>query len=67
MVLSSSGNTVLLSMRELSVTERASVSQAQRVAWPSGGSPVSVGRNVATSGSSSGRQSSGIMYGMPSL
>ena len=37
------------------------VSQAHFVACPNGGSPVSVGRNLATSGSSSGRLASSII------
>ena len=51
----------ILSILLLSVTHLLVVSQAHFVACPNGGSPVSVGRNFATSGSSSGRQLSSII------
>ena len=61
MVFRSSGNTVMLSILLLSVTQLPTVSHAHIRACPSGGSPLSVGLYWSTSGSRSGRQSSGIM------
>ena len=50
-----------VSVMEAHLFHLFTVSQAHLVACPNGGSPVSVGRNLATSGSSSGRLASSII------